>query len=111
MRVLKDSFIRVIPIPSNGIIEFRQPCLQHGRGRSRGFQLAQSNPDSGAAVAIQRGGQVRGRLAGSDRVHDAAFDRKKLRKPKTLEHPLKRIVALGIERFSAASVARRRLGI
>jgi len=104
--ILGALSVYVIPIPGSGIIEFRQPCLQYRRGRSCGFQLAQSNPDSGAALAVQRGGEVRRRLAGSDRIDNAAFDRKKLRKPKTLEHPLKRIVACG-----AASVARRMLGV
>ena len=82
-----------------------------GEARSRGFQLAQSNPNSGAAGAIQRDGQVRRRLAGSDRIHDAAFDRKTSGKSKTLDHPLKQIMTCGVERFGAASVAHRMAGV
>src|SRR5947208_3066310 len=105
--ILKDNFVRIIR--NGGSIEFRQPFLQYGGGRSCGLQLPQGNPDRGTAVAVQRDGKLRRRLAQSDRVDHPAFDRKILGKSKALEHPLKRIMACGVEQVACA--AERMAGI
>src|SRR4051812_33660740 len=98
-------------ILSGGGIEFCKPSVQYGRGMSCGFQLPQRNPDAGAAVAILRGRQSRRRRAGSDRVHDPALDSDILRKPKALDHSLKRLMACDIERSGPAFIAGRMPGI
>ena len=55
VRVLEDSLILAM-ILNGGMIEYCKPSVQYGRAVPCGFQLPQRNPDSGAALAIQRGG-------------------------------------------------------